>query len=310
MIKLARKFGAVLMALTMIFAMAVTVSAEYFSLPRKADIDGNVIGSITEDGLTATFELVADSPKSVNFYIKGDALDPEFWNKSDAYVEIDLTLNTDTSSVYAVLPGFTSDWLWVNPTVWDKYLKYGQTVTLRESLSTYYDSFKASKPMLIRMQICSASSTVETVEVQVSNIRIVGGGAAEVTTTVATTTTEATTTTAAPVETEPEVIETEAAPAVTEEASAATEEAAATEQAPAETTTTAATTTTAKAEEQTTAATTTTAAAPATTATYTSTVADGSADLIKTLTIVVIAAAVLVVGAIVGYIIYKSKSKY
>lgn len=309
MIKLARKFGAVLMALTMIFAMAVTVSAENFSLPRKADIDGNVIGSITEDGLTATFELVAESPKSVNFYIKGDALDAEFWNQSDAYVEVDLTLNTNTSSVYAVLPGFTADWGWVNPTVWDKYLKYGQTVTLRESVSTYYDSFKASKPMLVRVQLCSVSSEIETVEVQVSNIRIVGGGAAEVTT-AATTTTEATTTTAAPVESEPEVIETEAAPAVTEEATAATEEAAATEQAPAETTTTAATTTTAKAEEQTTAATTTTAAAPATTATYTSTVADGSADLIKTLTIVVIAAAVVVVGAIVGYIIYKSKSKY
>ncbi len=308
MIRFARKLGAVLMALAMMLVMAITVSAESFSLPRKADVDGDVIGSITEDGFTATFNLVADAPQSVNFYIKGDALDPEFWNQSDAYVEVDLTLNTDTSTVYAVLPGFTAAWGWVNPTVWDKYLKYGQTVTFSEPLSTYYDSFKEGTPLLIRVQLCSVSSTAETVEVQVSNIRVVGGSTGE-STTVATTTTEATTTTAAPVETEPEVIETEAAPAVTEEASVATEEAVATEQAPAETTTTAATTTVKAEEQTTTAATTTAAAVPATTATYTSTVADGSAQLIKTLTIVVIVAAVLVVGAIVGYIIYKSKSK-
>lgn len=176
MLRKARKLGAVIMALAMIFVLSVGACA---ALVSKVDTDGTADGAVALEGFTATFSVSADNSKSINYYLDGDALDPEFWNNSDAYVEIDLTLNSAADDVYAILPAFTSTWGWVNPSVWDTYLVNGSTITLREPLSTYYAGFAGNTPLLIRAQICSNSETAETVEVTVGELRFVGVDGAE-----------------------------------------------------------------------------------------------------------------------------------
>lgn len=171
-----RRLGAVVVALAMIFVLSVGACAAFIS---KVDTDGTADGAVTADGFTATFSVSADGAKSINYYLSGDALDPEFWNNSNAYVEIDLTLNSAADDVYAILPAFTSTWGWVNPSVWDTYLVNGKTITLREPLSTYYSEFKNNTPLLIRAQICSNSEAAETVEVTVGELRFVGVDGAE-----------------------------------------------------------------------------------------------------------------------------------
>lgn len=176
MLRKVRRLGAVVMALAMIFVLSVGACAAFVS---KVDTDGTADGAVTLDGFTATFSVSKDGAKSINYYLDGDALNAEFWNNSNAYVEIDLTLNSAADDVYAILPAFTSTWGWVNPSVWDTYLVNGSTVTLREPLSTYYSEFKNNTPLLIRAQICSNSETAETVEITVSELRFVGVDGAE-----------------------------------------------------------------------------------------------------------------------------------
>lgn len=176
MLRKVRRLGAVVMALAMIFVLSVGACAAFVS---KVDTDGTADGAAALDGFTATFSVSANSPKSVNYYLDGDALNAEFWNNSNAYIEIDLTLNSAADDVYAILPAFTSTWGRVNPSVWDTYLVNGSTVTLREPLSTYYSEFKNNTPLLIRAQICSNSETAETVEITVSGLRFVGVDGAE-----------------------------------------------------------------------------------------------------------------------------------
>lgn len=176
MLRKVRRLGAVVVALAMIFVLSVGACAAFVS---KVDTDGTADGAVTLDGFTATFSVSKDGAKSINYYLSGDALDPEFWNNPNAYVEIDLTLNSAADDVYAILPAFTSTWGWVNPSVWDTYLVNGKTITLREPLSTYYSEFKNGTPLLIRAQICSNSEAAETVEVTVGELRFVGVDGAE-----------------------------------------------------------------------------------------------------------------------------------
>lgn len=176
MLRKVRRLGAVVVALAMIFVLSVGACAAFVS---KVDTDGTADGAVTLDGFTATFSVSKDGAKSINYYLDGDALNAEFWNNSNAYVEIDLTLNSAADDVYAILPAFTSTWGWVNPSVWDTYLVNGKTITLREPLSTYYSEFKNGTPLLIRAQICSNSEAAETVEVIVGELRFVGVDGAE-----------------------------------------------------------------------------------------------------------------------------------
>lgn len=171
-----RRLGAVVVALAMIFVLSVGACAAFVS---KVDTDGTADGAVVLEGFTATFSVSEEGAKSINYYLSGDALDPEFWNNSNAYVEIDLTLNSAADDVYAILPAFTSTWGWVNPSVWDTYLVNGKTITLREPLSTYYSEFKNNTPLLIRAQICSNSEAAETVEITVGELRFVGVDGAE-----------------------------------------------------------------------------------------------------------------------------------
>ncbi len=311
MLRKAKKLGAVLMALTMIFVLAISAGAAYFNTPKAIDVDGTVVGTATAESVTASLELVKDKARSINFYVTGDALEPEFWNNSNAYVEVDITLNTDAvNPVTAVLPGFTSTWGWVNPTSWNGQLSYGKTVTLREPLSTYYKGgFKDDGPLLVRVQIYNESADAEAVEVTVSNIRIVGLDDAPVATT---TTTEATTTTAAPEESTPVESTPDDTDAPVEDDEPvdvpATDEAGEPADDEPEKTTPASTSTTVKPEEST-AATTTKATTTAATTKPVSSDDSGEAGIAGPVVIIVIVVLVIA-GGVVGVIIYRKKKFY
>lgn len=322
MVKKIRK-AALVAAMMAVFMLTFAVSAyaDLVSIPRKADVDCEVIGSIAADGaMTVKAEVMAEVSQSINYTIKGDALDPEFWNQSDAYVEIDLTLETESSTVFAILPAFGKGWKWVNPSVWDTKLQYGKTVTLREPLSTYYSSFKEADPMTIRLQIGSTATSTETVQISVSGLRFVGVGstpatttttAATTTTTAATTTTEATTTTTAattttPAEAEPVVTEPEESEPADTEATEPTESEPE-ESKPADTTASQTTSEESKAEA-TTAATSPSTTKPATT--FASAESDDPGSPVGMIIVIVIVAVVITAGAIVGYTIYKKKKYY
>lgn len=177
MFKKMRKLSAVLLALVMMLALAVSAYADnsVLKVPAKNDfIDCTVVGDITSDGFTVKADVKTDVSKSINYQIQGDGLDPEFWSDPDSYVEVDLTLKTDSSTVRCILPGFDGNWKWVNPSAWDTYLKEGKTVTLREPLITYYESFKTLGINALRIQIISDAQETESVEIEVGAIRIVG----------------------------------------------------------------------------------------------------------------------------------------
>ncbi|MBQ4165367.1 MAG: hypothetical protein IJD85_03505 [Oscillospiraceae bacterium] len=175
MFKKMRKLSAVLLALTMMLALAVCAYADdsVFKTPTKNDIDCVVIGDISDDGVTVQAEIKSNVSKSINYFIQGDGLDVEFWNNPDLYIEVKLTLKTESSTVTAILPGFTSSWGWVNPSVWDTYLVNGETITIREPLTTYYESFKESGVNELRLQLCSSAEETETVEVEISGLKLI-----------------------------------------------------------------------------------------------------------------------------------------
>ncbi len=325
MLRKVRKLGAVIMALTMIFVLSLGAGAAYYKMPAKADVDGTVIGDITEDSVTVSVEITPGSAKSINFYLEGDALTSEFWNQPDAAVEVDISMSTDGDLVYACLPGFTSGWGWVNPTDWNGLLAKGQTTTVRETFSTYYSGgFGSKEPMALRVQLYTNSSETQNVEVTVHAPRFVGvGDVAEVTTTVATTTTaepEETTTapeeTEAPVEDEPadepvdEPTESETVEEPTESEPAEDEPA---ESEPEDTT---AATTTSKPEEDDTDRPITTTTQPSqttastTSAATTSVASNDSGDSFAGPIIIIIIAVVVIAGAAVGFIIYRKKKFY
>ncbi len=313
MLRKARKFGAMLMALTMIFVLSLGAGAAYYNTPTAANIDGKVIGTITDDAITASYEIVPGGAMSVNFMLSGDALTSEFWNQSDAYVEVDVTMNTDGDQVFACLPGFTSSWGWVNPTDWNGLLSKGKTITVREPFSTYYSGgFNKENPQLIRVQLYTNSTETQNVEVTVSGLRFVGvGDVAEVTTTVATTTTAAPEeTTTVPEDTEAPVEDEQ--PAETVDAQETVEE-----DEPEEVTTTTTAATTAEPEEDDTDRPITTTTQPnqtttpaATTTAATTVAADSDGGSFAGPIIIIIIAVAVIAAAAVGFIIYRKKKFY
>lgn len=316
MLRKVRKLGALLLALTMVFVLALGTGAAYYTTPTAANIDGKVIGTITDDAITASFDIVPGGAMSINFMLSGDALTSEFWNNSGAYVEVDVTMNTDGDQVYACLPGFTSSWGWVNPTDWNGLLSNGKTITVREPFSTYYSGgFNNEKPQLIRVQLYTNSTETQNVEVTVSGLRFVGvGDAPETTTTVATTTTpEPEETTTAPVEEETEAPVEDDEPV---DEPADTEEPVDTEDEPEETTT-AATTTTSKTEEEDSDRPITTTTQPnqtttpaASTAATTTGASDVGGDSFAGPIVIIVIVVVVIAAAAVGFIIYRKKKFY
>ena len=317
MLRKARKIGALLMALTMIFVLSLGAGAAYYKMPTSADIDGKVVGSIGADSVTFTLEITPGSAKSVNFYLDGDALSSEFWNQSGASVEVDISMSTDGDQVYACLPGFTANWGWVNPTDWNGLLVKGQTTTVRESFSTYYaGGFGTKDPMAIRVQFYTNSSETQNVEVTVNAPRFVGvSDAPEVTTTVATTTTaEPEETTTAPEETTTEPEDTEAPVEDEEPTETVDVQETVDEDEPEEVTTTAATTAEPEEDDSDRPITTTTqpnqTTAPATTTAATTAPAASDGGNFAGPIIIIVIAVVVIAAAAVGFIIYRKKKFY
>ncbi len=309
MLRKARRIGALLMALTMIFVLSLSAGAAYYKTPTKADVDGTVVGSITDNEITVSVEITPGSAKSINFYLDGDALNNEFWSKSDAYVEVDITMSTDGDQVYACMPGFTTNWGWVNPTDWNGLLAKGQTTTVREPFSTYYSGgFSSKDPMAIRVQLYTNSSETQNVEVTVTGLRFVGVDDAPVTTTAATTTTEEPEDTSAPEETEAPVEDDEPVDE-TEDASAPVED-----DEPEEVTTTAATTAEPEEENSDRPITTTTqpnkTTSAATTAATTAASADSGDPSFAGPIVIIVIVVVVIAAAAVGFIIYRKKKFY
>ncbi len=314
MLRKVRKYSALLLALTMIFVLALGAGAAYVKTPTKADVDGTVVGSITDNEVTVSVEITPGSAKSVNFYLDGDALSSEFWNNSGAYVEVDVTMHTDGDQVYACMPGFTANWGWVNPTDWNGLLVNGQATTVREPFSTYYSGgFSSKEPMALRVQLYTNSSETQNVEVTVSGLRFVGvGDAPEVTTVATTTTSEPEETTTAPVEEETEAPVEDDEPVDEPED---TDAPADTEDEPEETTTAA--TTTAKTEEEDTDRPITTTTQPnqattpaATTAATTTGASDIGGDSFAGPIVIIVIVVVVIAAAAVGFIIYRKKKFY
>ena len=308
MIKTAKKIFAAVMAMTVAAVLSVCANAALLETPT---VEGSFIGGVNADGsMTVVVDIVSGNgkDKSVNYVLKGDALQREFWNRSDAYVEVDLTLETDTDTVTAIIPAFAKGWSWVDPSVWGTALEYGKTITIREPLSTYYTEFKNKDPMLIRVQFTSSSPEMETVQISLSGIRFVGvedNSAEDTTTTTTTTTTIATTT--LPEESEDvaddpvESVETAEQPG-TEENS---------ESEPAVTTASSASDNNDKDSGTQTEA--TSSVNDGTKATSTRAPANIQSDdtsIVGVIVVIVIVAVVVVAGAVVGYIIYRKKKYY
>ncbi|MGN0686634.1 MAG: hypothetical protein ACI4KA_00845 [Oscillospiraceae bacterium] len=305
MIKTAKNIFAALMAMTVAAVLSVCANAALLEPPT---VEGELIGGVNDDGsMTIVLSLVAgtNTDKSVNYVLKGEALEREFWNRSDAYVEVDLTLETESDTVSAIIPAFAKGWKWVNPSVWGTQLKVGQTVTIREPLSTYYTEFKNNDPMVIRVQFVSSSPEMENVQISMSGIRFVGveDSSAEVTTT--TTTTIATTT--LPEESEDiaddpvESVETAEQPG-TEENS---------ESEPAVTTASSASDNNDKdSGTQTEATSSVNDGTKATSTRAPANVQSEDTSIVGVIVVIVIVAVVVVAGAVVGYIIYRKKKYY
>ncbi len=318
MLKMARRLFAVTMAVVMVLTLAVGASAAYIS---KTTTDGKMVGAAASDGAcTVTVDIVGGdgNDKVIYFDLTGDAVTNEFWNNSSAYVELDVTLETDTSTISAIMPGCTSNWGWVSPATWGNALVYGKTVTIREDFMTYYNNgFSSQKPLQLRLQIISTATEMETVQISVSGLRFVGVDSAPA----VTTTTAATTTTAEPVMTTPaEPVMT--TPAEDADVDAPVEDETSAEDTPAEdvppaedetpaATTTSAATTKAPEKDDTSAVENTTAATTAATTTRAAAnVKSDETSVVGMIVVIVIVAVVIIAGAVVGYIIYKKKKYY
>lgn len=113
---------------------------------------------------------------SLRFMLFNEYLDAEYWNNENVRVEVDVKLETEGKDVIGCLPGFNSKWGWVNP---DEYtpLKYGEWVTLTEKGTHYYEEFSKSEPAYVLLQVRTnwGAPAQGKVRLSVRNMRIVDG---------------------------------------------------------------------------------------------------------------------------------------
>ena len=201
---------------------AVSAFADHtFDLTDKEQTDEILADTKTVDGtqaqLTMDFGTDEESKKmiSVRYVLFGEYLDAEFWNDPGVSVSIDVKLETEGANVIGYMPGFDTDWDWINPTEYTT-LKYGEWTTITESGQHFYERFKDKGVNRILFQLRSqwGEPGQGVVTVSIKDFRITGGSAQpdvtepEVTTTPepeVTTTPETTTTT------EPESVPAESA---------------------------------------------------------------------------------------------------
>lgn len=169
-----------------------------FSVSAFADYTYQIVGDglcdeIKSDyqdinGTEGTFETeFGDSTQekylSLRFKLFNEYLDTEFWNNDDITVSVDVKLETEGADVIGCLPGFNSNWGWINPSDYTP-LKYGEWVTVSEKASHYYEEFAKSGPAYILFQVRTnwGAPAQGNVRMSVRNFRITDGTGTVVTT--------------------------------------------------------------------------------------------------------------------------------
>lgn len=288
-----------LIAAAVMAGISVSAFADYtYQLSGDGLCDEIQANSQEINGSEGVFEMeFGDSTQeeylSLRFKLFNEYLDLDFWKKDDVRVEVDVKLETEGADVIGCLPGFNSKWGWVNPSDYTP-LKYGEWVTISEKASHYYDEFAKAEPAYILFQARTnwGAPAQGKVKMSVRNMRIVDGTgsvagvAPEPTVDVSGATAEP----ASTVDTEGTA---QAEPSTGEQPSD-TKEAAVTE------------------PQQTTAQTTIRTAATAATSqsiNYSELYSEPESPVMMILIIVGVAA-LIAVGAVVGYIIYRKKKFY
>lgn len=306
-----RSFICGISAAVMMAASAVTAFADHtYQLDNSDGLCFEVIADSKEiNGTEGVFETeFGDSSSedyfSLRFKLFNEYLDSETWNSDDLTVSVEVKLETQGVDVIGCMPAFNSEWTWINPSEYVP-LVYNEWVTVSEKGSHFYTDFAKAEPSDILFQVRTnwGVDAQGKVKLSVRNFKISDGAEAVVTTS------PAEDETSAPVEIP--VISEEApitAEAATSDAidvstgSADADKATAEAVQPEQTTT---------APPSTSATTIRTAATVATSApiNYSELYAQPKSPVGMIIAIVAVAV-VIVVGAVIGYLIYRKKKFY
>lgn len=327
MFKKLRRAACAVCAVVVMAAVSVSAAADDYTYAMdnkklcdeiRAD-NQNINGS--EGTFTTKFgDSTGEDFFSLRFRLFNKYADLDFWNDDSVSVSIDVKLETEGKDVIGCLPAFTTNWSWVNPSDYIS-LKYGEWVTVTESGKHFYDGFSGKKPAYIMIQVRTnwGAAAQGDVKLSVRNFRISSSGAAvtepeETTTSATTADTTTSATTAVPTEEPAEVTTSEQAVTAENTAepstadngtvdSSETKEAAVTE--PEQTTSAPADTSAPQTEP-------TTINVPEMEGEQPETYTDlyQHESPVMLIVIIVGAAAVISIGAVVGYIIYKKKKYY
>lgn len=327
-------------AVVVMAAVSVTAAADHtYQLSGDGLCDEILASSQEINGTEGTFETSFSSENrdnyvSLRFKLFNEFLDPEFWNDDSVTVSVEVKLETEGVDIIGCIPAFNSKWNWIDPSGYTN-LKYGEWVTVSEKGTHFYPGFSDGKPGYLLFQARNnwGKEAPGLVKVSVRNFQITGGSA-EQTTEPPETTTPAETDPVAPAETDPVVPAETDPPAPVETNPVTVENAPGTAEITQEITAehTAENTAENSGEEkktaeasapeepaQTTANTTT--STPKTTTIVTQATAATSEKIdynsmyetespVKMIVIIVVIAAVVSLGAVVGYLIYKKKKYY
>lgn len=234
---------------------------------------------------------------SLRFKLFNEYLDAETWNSDDLTVSVEVKLETEGANVIGCMPAFNSKWDWINPSDYTT-LVYNEWVTVSEKGSHFYPDFSKAEPGDILFQVRTnwGEPAQGNVKLSVRNFKITDHGSAAAVSAEASDPAGETSNTAeqpaATVDTEGSTADT---PATAEQNSTA-------EISEPEQTT---------APAQTSATTIRTAATSATSSAinYSELYAEPESP-VGMIIIIVSVAAVIVIGAVVGYIIYRKKKFY
>ena len=267
----------------------------YEIISDKRDINGTEGEFETEFG-----DSTEEKYFSLRFKLFNEYLDAETWNSDDLTVSVEVKLETEGANVIGCMPAFNSKWDWINPSDYTP-LVYNEWVTVSEKGSHFYNDFANAAPGDILFQVRTnwGEPAQGNVKLSVRNFRISDNGAADAATAPEDTSAPdaETTPTAEPSTTLDTEGSAENQPATAEQAGTA-------EISEPEQTTTPAETTAA-------ATTIRTAATVATSSAINYSELYAAPESPVTMIIIIVAvAAVIVIGAVVGYIIYRKKKFY
>ena len=322
-----RRAACAVCAVAVMAAVSVSAAAEdyTYAMDNKKLCDEIKADSQEVNGSEGTFttkfgDSTGEDFFSLRFWLFNEYAESEFWNDDSVSVSVDVKLESEGKDVIGCLPGFSTNWGWVNPSDYIP-LKYGEWITITETGKHYYEVFSKKKPAYLLFQVRTnwGAAAQGDVKLSVRNFRISSSGAAvtepeETTTSATTADTTTSATTAVPTEEPAEVTTTEPAGTAENTAepstadngtadSSETKEAAVTE--PEQTTSAPADTSAPQTEP-------TTINVPEMEGEQPETYTDlyQHESPVMLIVIIVGAAAVISIGAVVGYIIYKKKKYY